>query len=50
MIGINEGLISAAEAAFGGVKQSGLGREGSSHGIDDYTDIKYLCIGGINSK
>lgn len=48
MIGINEGLISAAEGAFGGVKQSGIGREGSRHGIDDYTDLKYICIGGIN--
>ncbi|CAL4104763.1 unnamed protein product [Meganyctiphanes norvegica] len=48
MIGINEGLISAAEAAFGGVKQSGIGREGSRHGIEEYSEIKYLCFGGIN--
>ncbi|XP_066975947.1 succinate-semialdehyde dehydrogenase [NADP(+)] GabD [Macrobrachium rosenbergii] len=48
MIGINEGLISAAEAAFGGIKESGIGREGSRHGVDDYTHIKYLCMGGIN--
>lgn len=48
MIGINEGLISATEGAFGGVKQSGIGREGSRHGIDDYTNIKYICIGGIH--
>ncbi|XP_022188250.2 glutarate-semialdehyde dehydrogenase [Nilaparvata lugens] len=47
MIGINEGLISAAEAAFGGVKESGIGREGSSHGIEEYVYIKYLCFGGI---
>lgn len=47
MIGVNEGLISCTEAAFGGVKESGLGREGSSHGIDDFIDIKYLCIGNI---
>ena len=47
MVGVNEGLISCAEAAFGGVKESGLGREGSSHGIDDYIDIKYVCIGNI---
>ena len=47
MVGINTGLISAAEAPFGGVKQSGLGREGSHHGIDDYVEIKYLCLGGI---
>lgn len=48
MVGINEGLISSAEAAFGGVKESGLGREGSHHGIDDYTYIKYLCMGGLD--
>lgn len=48
MIGMNEGYISTAEAAFGGVKQSGLGREGSHHGIDDYTYIKYLCMGGLD--
>ncbi|KAK4298734.1 hypothetical protein Pmani_028939 [Petrolisthes manimaculis] len=48
MVGINEGLISCCEGAFGGIKQSGLGREGSRHGIDDYTYIKYLCFGGIN--
>ncbi|MPC18331.1 Succinate-semialdehyde dehydrogenase, mitochondrial [Portunus trituberculatus] len=40
MTGINEGLISAAEVAFGGIKESGIGREGSKHGIDDYTYIK----------
>ncbi|XP_068201184.1 3-sulfolactaldehyde dehydrogenase [Palaemon carinicauda] len=48
MIGINDGLISAVEAAFGGIKESGIGREGSRHGVDDYTHIKYLCMGGIN--
>jgi len=47
MVGINEGIISAAEAAFGGIKESGLGREGSSHGLDEYTDIKYMCFGGL---
>jgi succinate-semialdehyde dehydrogenase/glutarate-semialdehyde dehydrogenase len=47
MVGINTGLMSAAEAPFGGVKQSGLGREGSHHGIDDYVEVKYLCLGGI---
>lgn len=47
MVGINEGLISAAEAAFGGIKESGVGREGSSHGIDDYVYIKYLCMGNL---
>ena len=48
MVGINEGMISAAEAAFGGVKESGFGREGSSHGLDDYTNIKYLCFGNLS--
>jgi succinate-semialdehyde dehydrogenase/glutarate-semialdehyde dehydrogenase len=47
MIGINEGLISNAAAPFGGVKQSGGGREGSKYGLDDYLEIKYLCMGGI---
>jgi succinate-semialdehyde dehydrogenase/glutarate-semialdehyde dehydrogenase len=44
MVGVNTGLISTAEAPFGGVKQSGLGREGSKHGIEDYLDIKYICL------
>ncbi|MCX4162415.1 MULTISPECIES: NADP-dependent succinate-semialdehyde dehydrogenase [Paraburkholderia] len=47
MVGINTGLISNEVAPFGGVKQSGLGREGSHYGIDDYVVIKYLCMGGI---
>ncbi|WP_158904034.1 NADP-dependent succinate-semialdehyde dehydrogenase [Burkholderia sp. L27(2015)] len=47
MVGINTGLISNEVAPFGGVKQSGLGREGSKYGIDDYLVIKYLCMGGI---
>ncbi len=47
MIGVNEGLIASAEVPFGGVKQSGLGREGSRHGIEDYLEIKYVCLGGI---
>ncbi len=47
MVGINTGIISTAEVPFGGVKQSGLGREGSHHGIDDYVEIKYLCLGDI---
>ncbi len=48
MVGINTGLISTAEAPFGGVKMSGLGREGSRHGLDDFMELKYLCMGGIN--
>jgi succinate-semialdehyde dehydrogenase/glutarate-semialdehyde dehydrogenase len=47
MVGINTGLISTSEVPFGGVKQSGLGREGSHHGIDDYVEIKYLCLGDL---
>ncbi len=47
MVGINTGIISNEVAPFGGVKQSGLGREGSHYGIDDYVVIKYMCVGGI---
>ncbi|MEP1552847.1 aldehyde dehydrogenase family protein, partial [Paraglaciecola sp.] len=47
IVGINEGIISSEVAPFGGVKQSGNGREGSKYGLDDYTEIKYLCMGGI---
>lgn len=47
MIGINAGIISTAVAPFGGVKQSGIGREGSRYGINEYIDIKYLCMGGL---
>ncbi|SFC58186.1 succinate-semialdehyde dehydrogenase / glutarate-semialdehyde dehydrogenase [Polaromonas sp. OV174] len=46
MVGINSGVISTAVAPFGGVKQSGMGREGSMHGIEGYVDTKYLCMGG----
>jgi succinate-semialdehyde dehydrogenase/glutarate-semialdehyde dehydrogenase len=47
IVGINEGIISTEVAPFGGVKESGNGREGSKYGMDDYTEIKYLCMGGI---
>jgi succinate-semialdehyde dehydrogenase/glutarate-semialdehyde dehydrogenase len=47
MVGINTGLISNEVGPFGGVKQSGLGREGSKYGIDEYLELKYLCMGGI---
>lgn len=47
MVGINTGLISTAEVPFGGIKQSGLGREGSRHGIEDYLEVKYLCLGDV---
>ena len=47
IVGINEGLISTPEVPFGGVKESGLGREGSRHGIDEYLEIKYMALGGV---
>ncbi len=47
MVGVNTGLIATAEVPFGGVKQSGLGREGAHQGMDDYVEIKYLCLGDI---
>lgn len=47
MVGINEGIISTEVAPFGGIKESGLGREGSRYGLDDYLEIKYLLMGGL---
>ena len=47
MVGVNEGLITTPEAPFGGVKESGLGREGGHQGIEDYLDTKYACFGGL---
>ena len=47
MVGVNTGLMSTEVAPFGGVKESGLGREGSHHGIEEYLEVKYMCIGGI---
>ena len=47
MIGINDGIISTEAAPFGGVKESGLGREGSRHGLDEFMELKYLCLGGM---
>ena len=49
MVGINTGLVSTEIAPFGGVKESGMGREGSKYGIEDYLEVKYLCLGGIDS-
>jgi succinate-semialdehyde dehydrogenase / glutarate-semialdehyde dehydrogenase len=49
MVGINTGLISNEVAPFGGVKQSGLGREGSHYGIEEFVQVKYLCFGGLNN-
>jgi succinate-semialdehyde dehydrogenase/glutarate-semialdehyde dehydrogenase len=48
MVGVNEGLISTEVAPFGGVKTSGLGREGSKYGLEDYLEIKYIALGGID--
>lgn len=48
IVGVNTGLVSTAEAPFGGVKQSGLGREGSKYGLEDFLEIKYICLGGID--
>lgn len=47
MVCVNSGALSTEIAPFGGVKQSGLGREGSKYGIDDYLEIKYLCLAGL---
>jgi succinate-semialdehyde dehydrogenase/glutarate-semialdehyde dehydrogenase len=47
MVGINEGLISTEVAPFGGIKSSGLGREGSKYGIEDYLELKYTLMGGL---
>jgi succinate-semialdehyde dehydrogenase/glutarate-semialdehyde dehydrogenase len=49
MVGINEGILSTEVAPFGGIKESGVGREGSKYGIDEYLEIKYLCLGGMAS-
>ena len=49
IVGINEGLVTTEVAPFGGVKQSGMGREGSKYGIEDYLDSKYVCVGGIGA-
>ena len=46
-VGANTAMISTVEAPFGGVKESGLGREGSYHGIDEYLNVKYICLGGL---
>ena len=47
MVAINEGLLPAVEVPMGGVKQSGLGREGSKYGIDEFMELKYMCFGNI---
>ena len=47
MVGINTGLLSTEVAPFGGIKESGIGREGSRYGIEEFLDVKYVCIGGV---
>ncbi|MDD2581667.1 MAG: aldehyde dehydrogenase family protein, partial [Desulfuromonadaceae bacterium] len=47
MVGVNTGLISTEVAPFGGVKESGIGREGSRYGIEEFLEVKYICLGGI---
>ena len=47
IVGINTGLISTEVAPFGGMKESGIGREGSKYGLEEYLEVKYLCVGGI---
>ena len=47
IVGVNEGLFSTPEAPFGGYKESGLGREGGSYGIEEYLEVKYMCLGGV---
>jgi succinate-semialdehyde dehydrogenase/glutarate-semialdehyde dehydrogenase len=47
MVALNEGMVSSEAAPFGGIKQSGIGREGSKYGLDDYTEIKYILLGGL---
>ena len=49
MVGINDGIISTEVAPFGGIKESGLGREGSKYGIENYVELKYLCFGGVTA-
>ena len=49
MVGLNTGSLAMEMAPFGGVKESGLGREGSKYGIEDYLEVKYLCMGGIGA-
>ena len=48
MVGINEGIISAESVPFGGIKMSGLGREGGHYGMEEYLETKYLCMGALD--
>ncbi|TMX76750.1 aldehyde dehydrogenase family protein, partial [Vibrio parahaemolyticus] len=48
MVGVNEGIISTEVAPFGGIKESGVGREGAKQGLDEYLETKYICLGGLS--
>jgi len=50
MVGVNVGILANEVAPFGGVKQSGLGREGSKYGVDDFLEIKYVCLAGFSKR
>ena len=50
MVGVNETAISSELIPFGGVKESGLGREGSKYGVEDYLNLKFICLGGIKER
>lgn len=50
MVGVNEGAISSEVVPFGGIKESGFGREGSKYGIDDYVQLKYMLLGGVTER
>ena len=49
LIGINSGLITTVEAPFGGLKESGMGKEGGSQGLEDYLSVKYMCVAGLGA-
>jgi succinate-semialdehyde dehydrogenase/glutarate-semialdehyde dehydrogenase len=49
IVGVNEGIISNEVGPFGGIKESGIGRKGSKYGIEDFLEVKYLCMGGIDA-
>ena len=50
IVGVNEGAVSSEMIPFGGFKQSGLGREGSKYGMEEYLEMKYMCLGGIEER
>ena len=50
IVGVNEGAVSSEMVPFGGLKQSGLGREGSKYGMEEYLEMKYMCLGGVEER